>query len=143
MEKTYLFRTYTNLKKAPAELERNPGPAHDIPIWEVARATSAAPGYFKEVTIGELIYVDGGFGANNPCLEIFWEVRNLNNYDEQCINCVVTIGTGKNDEKRIQSSKTRRKRSSSTGLGKFVHYENFERKWASDSEGPHTTMIDE
>ena len=138
-EKTYLFRTYKNLKRAPKELERNPGPAHDIPILEVARATSAAPGYFKEVTIGELRYLDGGFGANNPCLEIFREVKHLNNYDEQCVSCVISIGTGKNDEKRIESKTGMRE----ARLGKFIHYENFARKWASDSEGPHTNMVGE
>lgn len=140
-EKTYLFRSYKNLKKAPDPHDRNPGPAHDIPILEVARATSAAPGYFKEVTIGGLKYLDGGFGANNPCLEIFREVRNLNNFDEKCMGCVVSIGTGKNDEKRIQS-KTGFREAFKTGLGKFVHYENFARKWASDSEGPHSSMVD-
>ena len=141
-EKTYLFRTYKNLKRAPAELERNPGPAHDIPILEVARATSAAPGYFKEVIIDGLRYLDGGFGANNPCLEVFQEVKNLNNYDEQCVGCMVSIGTGKNDEKRIQS-KTGLKEAPKSGLGKFIHYENFARKWASDSESSHTNMLGE
>ncbi|KAL8700206.1 MAG: hypothetical protein Q9201_005575 [Fulgogasparrea decipioides] len=141
-EKTYLFRTYKNLRKAPDPLERNPGPAHDIPILEVARATSAAPGYFKEVTIDGLKYLDGGFGANNPCLEIFREVRYLNNHDKRCIGCVMSIGTGKNDEKRIQS-KTGFREALKTGLGKFIRYENFARKWASDSEAPHETMMDQ
>ena len=140
-EKTYLFRTYKNLKPVSMSLPRNPGPAHDIPILEVARATSAAPGYFKEVKIDGLKYLDGGFGANNPCLEIFREVRNLNNYDERCIGCVMSIGTGKNDERRIQS-RTGFRDVFKTGLGKFIHYENFARKWASDSENVHESMVD-
>ena len=141
-EKTYLFRTYKNLKKASDSiLDRNPGPAHDIPILEVARATSAAPGYFKEVKIDGLKYLDGGFGANNPCYEIFSEVRNLNNFDKNCVGCVMSIGTGENKEKRIQQSRTGIREAFRTGLGKFIQYENFARKWASDSNGPHMTML--
>ena len=33
------------------------------PVWKVARYTSAAPLYFKELDN----YVDGGVVANNPC----------------------------------------------------------------------------
>lgn len=40
------------------------------PIWQAARATSAAPTYFKEMYIDTphpgIRYVDGGLGYNNP-----------------------------------------------------------------------------
>ena len=137
----YLFRTYKNLKTAPNSMVRNPGPAHDIPILEVARATSAAPAYFKEVTIDHRKYLDGGFGANNPCLEIFREVRSLNNYNNTCLGSVISIGTGKNNESRM-TSENGFIQTLSMGLAKFVHYENFARKWASDSEGTHRNMLD-
>ena len=102
-EKPYLFRTYKNLERRQrdlggAPLGRTQGPAHDIPILEVARATSAAPGYFKEVIIDGQQYIDGGIGANNPCLEMFIEVLNLNNQNKDCLGCVMSIGTGKNVE---------------------------------------------
>ena len=137
VEQTYLFRTYKNFKPISDGIIRNFGPAHDIEILKVARATSAAPGYFKEVDFDGLRYVDGGFGANNPCAEIYREVRGLNNEDRRCIGLVLSIGTGKNNEKRMAPKKWR-----VTGLGKFIHYENFARKWASDSEGAHFTMQD-
>lgn len=140
-QQPYLFRTYKNLKTAPNSAVRNPGPAHDIPILEVARATSAAPAYFKEVTIDHRKYLDGGFGANNPCLEIFREVRSLNNYNNTCLGSVISIGTGRNKESRMKCENGFKK-VLSVGLGKFIHYENFARKWASDSEVPHSNMLD-
>ncbi|KAG9694586.1 FabD/lysophospholipase-like protein, partial [Aureobasidium melanogenum] len=35
-------------------------------IWEVARATSAAPGFWKSVTLLGKVYQDGGLSHNNP-----------------------------------------------------------------------------
>ena len=143
-ERPYLFRTYKNLRKGATTEERpfdrNPGMAHDIPIWQVARATSAAPGYFKEVVIEGLRYVDGGFGANNPCVEVFKDVRKMNNHNDDCIQCVVSVGTGKNKQRRI-TRQTGAKDLLKAGLGKFIHYENFARKWASESERSHEEMV--
>ncbi|QSZ37305.1 hypothetical protein DSL72_009399 [Monilinia vaccinii-corymbosi] len=50
----YLFRTYEHVGSPiydPQEL--NPGPPSQNHIWEVARATTAAPTYFKPMRIGE------------------------------------------------------------------------------------------
>ena len=125
-EKPYLFRTYKNLRKGSTpedqKTDRNPGPAHDLPIWQVARATSAAPTYFEEVKIEGLKYLDGGFGANNPCVEIFREVRKMNNYNKECIGTVVSIGTGMSDKGRFGDGKRAKFRA---GLGKFLDFENF------------------
>jgi patatin-like phospholipase/acyl hydrolase len=39
----------------------------DCKIWEAARATSAAPTFFKRIEIGrEQPFIDGGLGRNNP-----------------------------------------------------------------------------
>jgi patatin-like phospholipase/acyl hydrolase len=38
-------------------------------IWEAARATSAAPIYFKRFTKDGKEFVDGGLGWNNPTYE--------------------------------------------------------------------------
>ena len=77
-------------------MTRNPDLAHDIPIWEVARATSAAPTYFKTVKIDHLKYLDGGFGGyNNPTLEIFEEVRTMSNKNSGSVNLMVSVGTGR------------------------------------------------
>jgi len=43
-------------------------------IWEAARATSAAPMFFKSITIGQAgmteEFIDGGLGANNPTEQV-------------------------------------------------------------------------
>lgn len=106
--------------------------AHDIPIWQVARATSAAPTYFKPPVIDGLEYVDGGFGANNPCAEIYEEVRRMNNNSRRCVSIILSIGTGKNNEAR---------RFKGTGFQRYLNYANFARKWASDSEKTHEAML--
>ena len=106
--------------------------AHDIPIWQVARATSAAPTYFKPPLIDGLEYVDGGFGANNPCVEIFEEVRRMNNNSKRCTSIILSIGTGKNNEAR---------RFKGTGVQRYLNYLNFARRWASDSEETHLAML--
>ena len=106
--------------------------AHDIPIWQVARATSAAPTYFKPPKIDGLEYVDGGFGANNPCAEIYDEVRKMNNDSKKSASTILSIGTGKNNEAR---------RFKGTGFQRYFNYLNFARKWASDSEQTHLAML--
>ena len=136
METPYLFRTYKHLRKGanPTErlLDRNPGLAHDVPIYQVALATSAAPTYFKPAIINNLEYLDGGFGANNPCMEIYDEVRKMNNNSESCIHIIVSIGTGKNNELA---------RFGGEGVSRYWNYLNFAKKWASESETTHVSMM--
>ena len=133
VEQPYLFRTYKNLRtsESPHILDRNPGPAHDIPIWQVARATSAAPTYFKPAKIQGVKYLDGGFGANNPCAEIFEEVRTMNNDTATCTNVILSIGTGR--DKKTSRFK-------SDGAARFWNYLNVARKWASEAEVTHYNM---
>jgi len=48
---------------------------HRRPLWEVARATSAAPTYFPAFRTSENeLFVDGGLVANNPSLVGYFEV---------------------------------------------------------------------
>ena len=136
VNKPYLFRTYANLHKSDdleaRQFDRNPGQAHDIPIWQVARATSAAPTYFKPVVIDGLEYIDGGFGANNPCAEIYDEVKRMNNNYEKCVHIILSVGTGKNKKlSRFQGH----------GIERYWNYLNFARKWATDAEKTHDQML--
>lgn len=118
-------------------MTRNPGLAHDIPIWQVARATSAAPTYFKTVKIDKLKYLDGGFGGyNNPTLEIFDEVRIMNNNNSGSVNLVVSVGTGK-------KNKVSRWTNSRLSALRYIRYLNFAKEWATESESMHKQMLKE
>ncbi|MCJ1462386.1 hypothetical protein MMC07_000986 [Pseudocyphellaria aurata] len=81
-ERPYIFRTYKNLHRSEAidqrVLDRNPGLGDDIPIWQVARATSTAPTYLAPLKIGDLEFLDGVMGANNPCEDIYDGIRRMN-----------------------------------------------------------------
>ena len=138
MDKPYIFRTYKNLHRSKEPLEalmdRNPDLAHDIPIWEVARATSAAPTYFEPVKIEGLEYIDGGFGANNPSDELYREVKKMHNGSTKAVRLLISIGTG------INTSSTRF--TNKSGIFRYLNYMNFAKKWATDSQRTHGYMIE-
>lgn len=46
-------------------------------IWEAARATSAAFGFFDPIKISWQDYVDGATGRNNPVDEVFSEAKSI------------------------------------------------------------------
>ena len=66
-------------------------------IWEAARATSAAPSFFKPMRIQNppppIIYVDGGLGYNNPTKLALLEARRIWDFIDRRV-CLVSIGTG-------------------------------------------------
>jgi len=68
---------------------------YNCTIVEAARATSAAPTFFKSIEFGEPIkqrYLDGGLGCNNPVKQVIDEARSL--YPNRPISCVISLGTG-------------------------------------------------
>ena len=96
-----LFRSYRHPKQGYFD-ERNPGPPSTYPIWQVARATSAAPPYFKPIKLepdGNPL-IDGGLGANNPSNEAWHSIRQLHNNESDAVAVLVSIGTGKGLKKR-------------------------------------------
>ncbi|KAG9119197.1 hypothetical protein FRC07_005928 [Ceratobasidium sp. 392] len=82
-----LLRTY--------KVARNPGP--DCTIWEAARATSAAPSFFKPALIMdngiEMRYVDAGLGFNNPTKQLLAEAAEEFGSNHQ-VACILSLGTG-------------------------------------------------
>jgi len=66
-------------------------------IWEAARATSAAPSFFKPMTIKnpppDITYVDGGLGYNNSAQLAKVEAQRIWKSKNQKV-CLVSIGTG-------------------------------------------------
>lgn len=134
----YLFRSYQHLKSADDNdielIELNPGPAHNIPTWEVARATTAAPGYFKEMKIGNTTHLDGGFGnANNPALFAWWEVSQMSGDNQNAIALTISIGTG------LRRPVT--PFSNDPFIGKWRAMFRFAAHIASDSEETHRVMV--
>ena len=75
-------------------------PKYDFPLWQVARATSAAPTYFAPARIANggdappdsWILIDGGTYANNPALCAYAETRQI---DPDADILLVSLGTGR------------------------------------------------
>ena len=70
----------------------NPGPASSFQIWEAARATTAAPRYFKPLNHENQKFYNGGITSNNPTLQVLGEMQAL--LPHHPINCVVSVGSG-------------------------------------------------
>ncbi|KDQ57927.1 hypothetical protein JAAARDRAFT_34743 [Jaapia argillacea MUCL 33604] len=80
-----LFRTYPSPKNA----------SYDCTIWEAARATSAAPTFFKPIDIGDTVkerFVDAGLGNNNPTMRVIEEADLI--FPGRSIACIISIGSG-------------------------------------------------
>ncbi|KAG5633852.1 hypothetical protein H0H81_004807 [Sphagnurus paluster] len=71
--------------------------SYNCTIWEAARATSAAPTFFKRIEVGEEglkePFVDAGLGCNNPVRQVLNEAH-LVYGKERRVACIVSIGTG-------------------------------------------------
>ena len=73
-------------------------------IWEAARAATAAPVYFRPLTLEETAFMDAGLGFNNPSLEVLHEVQaNIREYKDLSVACFVSIGTGIRPSRRVPS----------------------------------------
>ncbi|KAK5219529.1 hypothetical protein LTR72_007913 [Exophiala xenobiotica] len=95
----YIFRSYDHkLREGWSGIVLNPGPAAMNPLSVVGRATSAAPGYFDPLAIGDdMTFLDGGLVANNPTNYAYDEVRQLQG--NRGPRFVLSIGTGKKNKR--------------------------------------------
>ncbi|KAK4140617.1 FabD/lysophospholipase-like protein [Dichotomopilus funicola] len=80
-----ILRSYIN---TGASLEHR-----DITILQAARATTAAPGFFKPQTAGNDTLVDGGLVANNPVGWVWTEILGVFGATRPT-DCFLSIGTG-------------------------------------------------
>lgn len=81
-----IFRTYGTEGIRP----------NKCPLWQAARATTAAPSFFKPTYIAipppGIHYVDGGLGYNNPAQIALVEAHRI--WPDSEHFCLVSIGTG-------------------------------------------------
>ncbi|RSM18258.1 hypothetical protein CDV31_002984 [Fusarium ambrosium] len=95
---TRRLRSYDTIKE----------PHSDATIVQVAMATSAASTFFEPVTIGDMTYIDGGLGANNPVDEVVGEARYILGHEadelKPLVKCFISIGTGNPGIKSISDN---------------------------------------
>ena len=104
VESPYLFRTYRTPQGSKSRgycgTTATGGDAAALPVWQVGRATSAAPTYFPPIEIdrgnrpGSMTFKDGGFGSNNPSEHAYLEVINNHGGTSLTMGPLVSIGTG-------------------------------------------------
>ncbi|KAK3581256.1 hypothetical protein CHS0354_032982 [Potamilus streckersoni] len=124
--KNFLFRNYNH----PSGIySQYPGNCKHK-MWEVIRASSAAPGYFEEFVLGDYVHQDGGILSNNPTAVGLHECKLL--WPDQPIQCVISIGTGRY-EPNLEIFPT--KSSLRDKVTKIVDS-------ATDTEAVHVTMKD-
>lgn len=79
------------------------GDLNHVKIWQAARATSAAPGFFDPPVIGpyQTQYVDGGMGANNPVQYTMLAAEQI--WPDRAVRCLVSVGSGHARMKSVPS----------------------------------------
>ena len=142
---TYLFRTYQTRK--PSQGSRSQastvtgiyGDAPNLQIWQVARATSAAPTYFHPITIprasvqGDWTFKDGGFGCNNPSEEAYNDVTDNHGGTSESMGPFISLGTGFS---RIEGFSKKK-----GNLFNFIANMKAARQIVSRTQGAHKTMV--
>ena len=106
-------------------------------IWEAARATTAAPTFFKRIAIGELgqikeQFLDAAVGCNNPTQEVLDESR-LVFGDDRPLGVLISLGTGQKSTPSLTSS-TAFQKILPTKLNEFANLMKVLAKIATDSE---------
>jgi hypothetical protein len=110
----YLFRSYDH-PPSPVfnPFQRNPGAKASIPLWQVARATSASSTYFPRITIDGKDFFDSGTTFQNPALDAFLEAEQMSGSNQGAVALTISVGTG-------AASKCRKQRTISSPCGKDV-----------------------
>ncbi|XP_006016026.1 calcium-independent phospholipase A2-gamma [Alligator sinensis] len=87
--KAFVFRNYNHL---PGVKSHYIGGCQ-YKLWQAIRASSAAPGYFQECTLGNDLHQDGGLLLNNPSALAIQECKCL--WPDVPLQCLISLGTGR------------------------------------------------
>ena len=105
IDEAYLLRSYNHQydpRIAPPWITLYNTGADKLKIWQVTRATSAAPFYFEMLTAdvgngrGRRSFKDGGIRENNPSYAAYSEHASLRG-DDSYPGLLLSIGTGRPD----------------------------------------------
>ncbi|XP_058450888.1 calcium-independent phospholipase A2-gamma-like isoform X2 [Malaya genurostris] len=137
----HVFRNYT----FPPNVHSVYSGSHTARLWEVVRASSAAPAYFSDFQLGGQLHQDGGILYNNPTTVAIHEAKCL--WPGERMQCVVSFGTGrprnphsywKDGQKIISPTILERASLSSSWKTKFLRILDS----ATDTEATHTILSD-
>ncbi|KRY75319.1 Protein dif-1 [Trichinella pseudospiralis] len=84
----FVFRNYNH----PIGLRSTFEGSCQYRLWEAVQASAAAPGYFQECRLHNLLHQDGGMIANNPTAVGIHECRHL--WPNIPFQCILSIGNG-------------------------------------------------
>ncbi|CRL07781.1 CLUMA_CG020735, isoform A [Clunio marinus] len=95
----HVFRNYV----LPYNVESIYPGSHNAALWEVCRCSSAAPTFFGDFVLDNIVHQDGGILYNNPSCVAIHEAKLL--WPDQKV-CLVSMGTGRSiNKKKMDSQK--------------------------------------